>query len=57
MNTAILIVVFCLLLGTAGAILWPRRHTPEAQVFLVVAAITGAVIALVNAWKRSARLR
>jgi uncharacterized membrane protein len=57
MNTAILIVVFCLLLGAAGAILWPRRHTQEARVFLVVAAITGAVIALANAWKRSARLR
>jgi len=57
MNTAILIVLFCLLLGAVAAILWPRRHTPEARAFVLAAVITGAFIALVNAWKRTARMR
>jgi len=55
MNNAILIVLFCLLVGTVAAAFWPRRHTPEARVFVLAAVITGAVIALVNAWKRSAK--
>ena len=54
MNTA-MVILLCLLLGTVAAILWPRRHTDEARVFLVVAVITGAVVALVNSWKRSAK--
>lgn len=57
MNTAILIVLFCLLLGAVAATVWPRRHTPEARVFVLVAVITGVFIALANAWKRTARMR
>lgn len=52
MNTA-MVILLCLLLGTVAAILWPHRHT--ARVFLVVAVITGAIVALVNSWKRSAK--
>lgn len=57
MNTLMLTVVFCLLLGAVAAMLWPRRHTPEARAFVVVAVITAAIVAVVNAWKKSARLR
>lgn len=56
MNTVILIVLFCLLAGAVGAVIWPRRHTPEARIFLLVAVITGAVMAFVNSRKRSAKL-
>lgn len=57
MNTSILIVLFCLLMGVVAAVLWPQRHTPEARAFMVAAVITGAIMALANAWKRTARLR
>jgi hypothetical protein len=53
----VMVILFCLLLGTVAAILWPRRNTPEARVFVLVAVITGAVVALANAWKRSTKLR
>ena len=56
MNTTLLLVVlFCLLTGAVAAILWPRRHTQEARTFVVVAVITAAIMAVVNAWKKSAK--
>lgn len=56
-TTPFLVALFCLLAGAVAAILWPRRHTPEARAFAFVALVTAAIVAAVNAWKKSARLR
>lgn len=50
-----LIILFCVALGSVAAIFWPRRNTAEARVFLLTTILTAAVVALVNAWKRSAK--
>ena len=51
----IIIILFCVALGCVAALFWPRRSSAEARVFLLTAMLTGAVIAAVNAWKRSAK--
>jgi hypothetical protein len=54
MNT-LLVILFCVAVGTVAAIFWPRRNSPEAHTFLVATMFTAAVIAIVNIWKRSAK--
>lgn len=54
MNT-MLVVLFCLIVGSIAAIFWPRRNSPEARTFLLATMFTAAIIALVNICKRSAR--
>lgn len=57
MNNTILVVSLCLLVGVVSAAWWPRRRTPEARAFAVAAVFTAAIVAVVNAWKKSGRLR
>lgn len=54
MNT-MLVILFCVIVGSVAAIFWPRRNSREAHVFLLTATLTAAVIAAVNAWKRSVK--
>ncbi|HUN86661.1 MAG TPA: hypothetical protein VMU48_19935 [Terracidiphilus sp.] len=54
MNT-MLVILFCVALGSVAAIFWPRRNSPEARVFLLTAMLTAAAVALVNSWKRSGK--
>ncbi len=51
----LVIIFFCVVIGAIAAIFWPRRHSKEARVFVVTAMLAGAVIATVNAWKRSTK--
>jgi hypothetical protein len=54
MNNVIGIVGLCVLAGTIAAVLWPRRHTPEARAFAVGALTIAAVIAALKFWRKRA---
>ncbi|MGA2721518.1 MAG: hypothetical protein ABSG79_03805 [Bryobacteraceae bacterium] len=51
----LLTILFCVTVGSIAAVFWPRRNSREARTFLAATMFTAAIIALVNAWRRSAK--